>query len=72
MPSYKKPNLNHTEYAYREAVNRLKSMLADSYSAVRSNRRYGYESDVGDSASVRDIEFQAIFLDFCPIRLTEN
>lgn len=54
VPSYKKPNLNHTEYAYREAVNRLKSMLADSYSAVRtSNRRYGYESDVADSASVR-------------------
>lgn len=24
VPLYKKPNLNHTDYAYREAVNRLK------------------------------------------------
>lgn len=51
---YKRPNLNHTEYAYREAVSRLKSMLADSYSACRSNnRRYGLESDDADNASVR-------------------
>lgn len=50
----KRPNLNHTEYAYREAVNRLKSMLADSYSACRSNnRRYGLESDDADNVSVR-------------------
>lgn len=50
---YKKPNLNHTEYAYREAVNRLKSMLNDSYSACKSNgRRHGYESDDTDNVSV--------------------
>lgn len=49
---YKKPNLNHTEYAYREAVSRLKSMLADSYSACKS-RRHGYESDDPDRDSVR-------------------
>lgn len=52
-PAYKKPNLNHTEYAYREAVNRLKCMLADSYTSSRINtfRRHGYESDDTDNVS---------------------
>lgn len=51
---YKKPNLNHTDYAYREAVNRLKSMLTESYSAVKQHgRRLGYESDDTDNISVR-------------------
>lgn len=50
---YKKANLNHTDYAYRDAVNRLKSMLTDSYSAVKQNtRRPGYESDDTDNLSV--------------------
>lgn len=53
VPLYKKANLNHTEYAYRDAVNRLKSMLSDSYSAVKQNtRRPGYESDDTDNLSV--------------------
>lgn len=47
---HKKPNLNHTDYAYREAVNRLKCMLTDSYSAIK--QRPGYELDDGDSISV--------------------
>ncbi|XP_055307899.1 serologically defined colon cancer antigen 8 homolog, partial [Sitodiplosis mosellana] len=46
VPMYKIPNLNHTDYAYREAVNRLKSMLVDSYSATKQNIfRPGIESD---------------------------
>lgn len=56
VPLYKKPNLNHTEYAYREAVNRLKCMLAESYSPSKHssiiNRRHGYESDDTDNISV--------------------
>ncbi|XP_031627723.1 serologically defined colon cancer antigen 8 homolog isoform X5 [Contarinia nasturtii] len=49
----KKPSLNHTEYAYREAVNRLKSMLTDSYGCAKQNiRRPGYESDDTDNISV--------------------
>lgn len=53
VPLYKKANLNHTDYAYRDAVNRLKSMLSDSYSAVKQNtRRPGYESDDTDNVSV--------------------
>lgn len=52
-PLYKKPHLNHTEYAYREAVNRLKCMLADSYTTCKlNNRRHGYESDDTDNISV--------------------
>lgn len=53
-PAFKKPNLNHTEYAYREAVNRLKCMLSDSYAPVKLNtfRRHGYESDDADNMSV--------------------
>lgn len=55
VPVYKKPNLNHTEYAYREAVNRLKCMLSDTYSPSKQStfRRHGYESDDTDNVSVR-------------------
>lgn len=51
--SYKRPNLNHTDYAYREAVDRLKSMLTESYSAVKQNtRRITYDSDDADNTMV--------------------
>lgn len=58
---YKKPNLNHTEYAYREAVNRLKSMLTDTYSACKLNgRRHGYESEDTDNVSVSIMSYQSL------------
>lgn len=47
-----KPDLNHTEYAYREAVNRLKFMLADSYNSCKANIRHSLEPDSSDAVSV--------------------
>lgn len=45
--------LNHTEHAYHDAVNRLKSMLADTYNTVKySNRRVGYDYDDTDNIPV--------------------
>lgn len=73
---HKKPNLNHTDYAYREAVNRLKCMLNDSYSAIK--QRPGYELDDGDSISVilfctllaRSNCFKALKIIFIKIKVT--
>lgn len=49
----KRPNLNHTDYAYREAVNRLKSMLTDTYSVAKQHaKRSDYESDDAENISV--------------------
>lgn len=50
---HKKVSLNHTEYAYHDAVNRLKSMLADTYNTVKHNSRgVIYDSDDTDNISV--------------------
>lgn len=50
---HKKVSLNHTEYAYHDAVNRLKSMLADTYNTVKHNsRRAIYDFDDTDNISV--------------------
>lgn len=49
----KKVSLNYTEHAYHDAVNRLKSMLADTYNAVKHNsRRAGFDYDDTDNISV--------------------
>lgn len=37
-PLYKKRNLDYTDYAHREAVNRLKLLLAESYTPVHSRK----------------------------------
>lgn len=45
--------MNHTEHAYHDAVTRLKSMLADTYNAVKHNSRgVIYDSDDTDNISV--------------------
>lgn len=59
VPQYKKRNLDFTDYAYREAVNRLKFLLAESYSPAARKLSTAYpcrkqhdESDDTDNLSV--------------------
>ncbi|KAG4068870.1 hypothetical protein HA402_005018 [Bradysia odoriphaga] len=57
-PLYKKRNLDFTDYAYREAVNRLKYLLADSYTATKRNsicHRHD-DSDDTDNVSIKTVE----------------
>lgn len=59
VPLYKKRNLDFTDYAHREAVNRLKFLLAESYTPCSSRPRRGSfchkhdDSDDTDNVSVR-------------------
>ncbi|KAJ6646800.1 Serologically defined colon cancer antigen 8 like [Pseudolycoriella hygida] len=57
-PLYKKRNLDFTDYAYREAVNRLKYLLADSYTATKRNSicHRQDDSDDTDNVSVKTVE----------------
>lgn len=57
VPLYKKRNLDFTDYAYREAVNRLKFLLAESYTPSNKPSISNYyhkhdESDDTDNVSV--------------------
>lgn len=51
-PLYKKRNLDFTDYAYREAVNRLKYLLADSYTATKRNSICHRHDDSDDTDNV--------------------
>lgn len=59
VPLYKKRNLDFTDYAHREAVNRLKFLLAESYTPCSNRPRRGSfchkhdDSDDTDNVSVR-------------------
>lgn len=49
VPLYKKRNLDFTDYAYREAVNRLKFLLAESYTPTKHNTFYHKHDDSDDT-----------------------
>uniref|UniRef100_A0A8W7P7Z6 Uncharacterized protein n=1 Tax=Anopheles coluzzii TaxID=1518534 RepID=A0A8W7P7Z6_ANOCL len=57
-PLYKKKTFNFTDYAYREAVNRLKFLLTEAYEPTKAPTTFYYrsvddgKSEVSDSQSV--------------------
>ena len=54
-PLYKKRNLDFTDYAYREAVNRLKFLLAESYTPSKSSTTlYLHRQHIDDSGEETD------------------